>query len=274
MTDLTSAGGDGDPLEALAREVDSIDAALLALIVQRLGLGDRISQLKPPVAGLPLQPGREIAVLRRLMAAASPGLLEPEIVVEIWRTLLAAATRRQRVIDVYVGGGRGDPTRLFDLARRHFGARARIQHVGEPQATLLRVLEAPERSVAVTPWPAAPGVGAWWPALSENRFRNIHLIAGLPQLGNAEETPEACVLAASAPDEAGEDISLLLAFDPHHRVVRALKDAGLNGREIARAEPRVLLRIDGFVGVDDPRAASLTRLGLESVRVLGAYARI
>jgi hypothetical protein len=34
------------------------------------------------------------------------------------------------------------------------------------------------------------------------------------------------------------------------------------------------LRIEGFLGSDDPRAGALVRYGLESVRVLGAYARI
>ncbi len=220
MDDLTSSPV--DPLEALRQEVDGVDTALLALMAQRLTLADRLAALKTAQHGLPFRPGREVALLRRLIALA-PAQVEREFVLEIWRALIAAAVRRQRVVDVVVGGGRGDPTRLFDIARRHFGARTRIHHVGEPQAALLRVLETPDRCVAVTPWPAAPGVGAWWPALSENRFRDLHLIAGLPLLGGEEETPEACVLAAAAPDEAGGDVSLLLAFDPHHRAVRALK---------------------------------------------------
>jgi cytochrome P450 len=88
------------------------------------------------------------------------------------------------------------------------------------------------------------------------------------------EEPEAAVFAATRHEQAGGDVSLLLAFDPHHRVQRALSEQGLVGREVARAEPRVLLRIEGFVAADDPRAAALTRSGLDSVRVLGSYARI
>ena len=75
-------------------------------------------------------------MLRQLLAAA-PAPLERELVIEMWRALVAASLRRQRVIDVVVGGGRGDPTRLFDIARRHFGARTRISHVGEPQNAML-----------------------------------------------------------------------------------------------------------------------------------------
>lgn len=260
----------GESVESIRAEIDRLDDAILGLLAERLRLGDSIAAAKP--AGLPIRPGREITMLRRLIAAA-PAHVERDLVVEVWRSLIAANVRRQRVIDVYVGGGRSDPTRLYDIARRHFGARARVQHVGEPQAALQKVAEKPEDCVAVTPWPTAPGVGSWWPALSESRFHKLHLIAGLPLVGTGEEG-EACVFAAADPEEAGGDVTLLLAFDPHHRAQRALKEAGLEGKEIARSEPRIILRVEGFVGVHDPRGAALTGHGLEGVRVIGSYARV
>lgn len=263
----------GDAVEMIRREIDAVDRTLLAAVAERMALVERLSGLKAVEKGLPIRPGREAALLRRLLDLA-PAQLDRDLVHEVWRALVSASLRRQRVIEVVVGGGRGDPTRLFDIARRHFGARTRIHCVGEAQAALMRVIESPESCVAVTPWPAAPGVGAWWPALSERRFHDLHLIAGLPLLGDAEEMPEACVFAASAPDAGGGDISLLLAFDPHHRVQRALKEVGLEGKEVARAEPRVLLRVEGYVPIGDPRVAALAQHGLENARVLGSYARV
>lgn len=262
----------GDPLEPIRREIDQIDTQLLALFAQRLQQADKLTALKASQAGLPLRPGREVSMLRRLIASA-PAPLDREFVLELWRAIMNAGLRRQRVIDVVVGGGRGDPARLFDVARRHFGARTRIKDLGEPQMALQKAAENPDTIVAVTSWPSAPGVGAWWPALTERRFHSLHLIAGLPLLGSTEE-PEAALFAASPNEEAGGDVSLLLAFDPHHRLQRALNEAGLVGKEIARAEPRVLVRVDGFVSLDDPRAAVLSRAGLDSVRVLGSYARV
>lgn len=263
----------GDPLESIRVEIDRLDDNILALVAERLRLGDRMATAKAPMPGLPIRPGREAAMLRRLIANAQAPI-ERELVVELWRTLIAANLRRQRVIDVYVGGGRGDPTRLFDVARRHFGARTRIQHVGEPQAALQKAVEKPDECVAVTPWPTAPGVGSWWPALSESRFSKLHLIAGLPAVGAAGDDPEACVFATANTEEAGGDISLLLAFDPHHRVQRALKEVGLTGREMARSEPRVVLRVEGFVAVNDPRIGVMLSQGLDGVRVVGSYARV
>jgi chorismate mutase len=271
MNDVSQPGHEA--LEGIRREIDGLDDTMLSLVAERLKLADKLAQMKAQQSGLPVRPGREINLLRRLVDAA-PAPVEAELVVELWRSLMAATLRRQRVIDVVIGGGRSDPARLFDIARRHFGARARIKDLIEPQAALQRVAENPENIVAVTTWPAAPGVGAWWPALSEHRFQRLHIITGLPVVGSAAETPEAAVFAAAEPEEAGGDVSILLGFDPHHRLQRALSDAGFNGKEFARAEPRVLVRIEGYVAVNDPRVAAMTRSGLDGVRVLGSYARI
>ncbi|MDZ4689733.1 chorismate mutase [Terricaulis sp.] len=274
MSDVSPPQGvSGDPIDSVRRQIDTLDSELLSLVARRLQLAEEIVALKAPQAGLPIRPGREVALLRRLVQAA-PEPLERELVVELWRALIAASLRRQRLIDVVVGGGRGDPTRLFDIARRHFGARTRIKDVGEAQTALQKAVENPENTVAVTWWPAAPSVGGWWPALSETRFQSLRLIAGLPLLSTTGE-PEAAVFAASAPEASGSgDVSLLFANDAHHKVQRALNEAGFDGREIARAEPRVLIRVQGFLTSEDPRAMALEHASLRNVRVLGAYAQI
>ena len=261
----------GDTTAAIRAEIDRIDTSLLALFAERLRAADSLVQAGAQEPGLPIRPGREVSLLRRLVAEATAPL-ERETVVELWRALVSASARRHRAFDVVVGGGRGDPTRLFDIARRHFGARTRIKDLGEPQAALQKAAETPDTVVAVTSWPAAPGVGAWWPALSERRFHNLHIVAGLPLMGTGE--PEAAVFAAAVPEESGADVTMLMAFDPHHRLQRAMNEVGFTGKEVARAEPRVLVRIEGFVALNDPRAAAMTRAGLDSVRVLGSYARV
>lgn len=262
-----------DPIETIRREIDGIDSTLLSLIAERLQIADKLTAAKAPQAGLPIRPGREVAMLRRLVASA-PAPLERELVVELWRALIAASLRRQRVIDVVVGGNPKD-FKLFDLARRHFGARTRIEFVEGPTEALKRAADNPQSWVAVTPWPAAPNVGSWWPALTEQRYSQLHIIAALPVLREADDQgPKAAVFAASPPEEAGEDVTIVMAFDRNYRLQRALNDSGLTGKEIARGDPKVMIRIEGFLGPDDPRVGSLTRFGLDSVRVLGSYARI
>ncbi len=268
---IVDAPAQADPISAIRAEIDRIDHALLGLIAERLKLADGLAAPKAAAgAALPLRPGREVKLLRRLIADA-PHPVEAELVVELWRSLIAANVRRQALVDVVVGGG-NDPVRLFDIARRHFGARTRIHRAAEPQTALMRAVSEPT-TVTVTPWPAAPGVGSWWPALSESRFAKLHLIAGLPMRGEGDE-PEAALFAATAPEPAGDDVTLLIVFDPHHRAIRAMNESGLKGKEVARSEPRALLRVEGFIAPDDIRALGMTRFGLDAVRVLGSYARV
>lgn len=249
--------------------IRGIDRSLVMLIAQRL----QLTQGMNGDDALPLRPASELNVLRRLIAEAPQGV-EHELIVEVWRSLIAASARRQRVVDVVVGGARTDPTRLFDIARRHFGARTRISSAVDPQAALMRAIEQPGTCVAVTPWPAAPSVGSWWPALSESRFHKLHLVAGLPVLGPASDMPEAAVFAVMPTEESGGDITLLMTEDPHHRAQRALNEVGLTGKEVARSEPRALIRVEAFLAANDPRARALEGYGLDRVRVLGSYARV
>jgi chorismate mutase len=270
----------GDAIQAIRAQIDQIDADLLSLVGKRLKLAEGLAAPKLAAgAGLPIRPAREVGLMRRLLTQAAGqgagqggGEVEPELVVEIWRTLIAANIRRQAKIEVVIAGG-NDQVRLFDVARRHFGARTKIHRAPDPQTAFLRAVERPD-TVAVTPWPAAPGVGSWWPALSESRFAKLHMIAAVPMNGPASEDPEACVFAATPTEPAGGDISLMIVFDPHHRAQRAMSELGLTGRELARSVPRALIRIDGYLAVDDPRALAMTRYGLDGVRVLGSYARV
>ncbi|HVY85670.1 MAG TPA: chorismate mutase [Caulobacterales bacterium] len=262
-----------DPAAAVRAEMDKVDNAMLELLAQRVRLGDGLKLLKEGEgSSLPIRPAREVALLRRLIAQA-PDEIEPDLVVELWRVLIGANVRRRGPVDILVGGGPREGTRLFDVARRHFGARTRIHRGDDPREVLTRAASEPN-SVAVTPWLAAPGVGSWWPLLSESKFHGLYLVAALPVNGATESDPEAAVFAAMEPEPAGQDVTILFVQDRHHRAQRALADVGFVGKEVARSEPKALIRINGFVAHDDPRVAAMARSGLDGVRVLGSYARV
>jgi chorismate mutase len=269
----SSAAPTPDALAALRAEIDRIDSGLLDLIAERARIGDELGAAKPG-AKLPLRPAREVQLMRRLLAAAQ-GRVDPDLVVEIWRALIAANVRSQKPVDVVVGvGGGADPLRHFDLARRHFGARTRIHRVEAAREALTRSAEL-ENVVAVVPWPNKTGAGMWWHILTESRYHRLFVIAALPMRGGGEEEPEAAVVAAGVPLEpAGDDITLGLAFDRHYKTQRALVEAGLKGAEIARADTRVLVRLDEFMAPEDPRAGLLIRAGLDQFKVVGSYARV
>lgn len=261
------------PLEEARAAIDAVDDQILALIVERTALAARVASAKADESGgtSPLRPAREAVLLRRLIAAA-PKDMDKAIVVEVWRALISGNLRRQQPVDVFAGGA-PDVTRHFDLARRHFGASTRISRCDDARTTLTRMVETPF-SAAVLPFPGTSGAGMWWPMLSERRFHAAQIVAALPLRGAPGGYEGAVVTAGVALEPSGDDRTIALAFDPHHKLARALREADVAGRELARANTHVLVEVDGFLPDGDRRLAALEKAGLDGVRVVGVYARI
>lgn len=260
-------------LDDLRAQIDQLDDHLLGLLAKRAALSGALRKAKAASAGLPIRPAREVAILRRLLAQAPPEV-ERELVVEIWRALMGSNVRAQAAFDI-VTAGATDVVRQFDLARRHFGAGARILKLEDSRAALTRLLD-PAPAVAVLPWLGASGPGGWWPILSETRYQRLGVIAGLPGVspGGSEEPEAALIVVDPVYEPAGGDTTFAVAFDPHYRCGRTLMDAALPGKELARARTLVLIRLEGFVPADDPRLAAAARSGLDALRVIGCFARI
>jgi len=272
-------------LGSLRAELDRLDDALHDTLMRRAEVVAQVAALrvKGPV---PLRPGREAAIIRRLLARHG-GALPVSGVVRIWRELLAATTAQQRPLLVAIGQA-GNPTYLA-LAREHFGALTPLRaYQALAQAT--DAVRAGVATVAVLPMPM-PGEAtsaAWWPAMLHQGGPCIHVVARLPfWMPRPEGSPDvqALVVSAAAPDPSGWDRSLLgleLTLETSAaRLDAALAAAGFRaGTTILRRTPgaageqptaQALVDVEGFVGDDDARLA-----GLQAVRrppvVLGAYA--
>lgn len=267
------APGAAPTLDGLRAEIDRLDDQLLSLLGARAKLSEAMRNAKAGSRGAPIRPAREVALMRRLLAQTPPDV-ERELVVEIWRALISASLRTQANIEILVSGAT-DPVRQFDLARRHFGGGARISRSDDPRTALARPLENPS-AVTVLPWPGSSGPGGWWPILAESKYHRLGIISGLPiNPGVSSEEPEAAVVVADPTFEpTGGDTTFAVAFDPHYRCQRALAEAALPGREVARARTLVLVRLEGFVSIDDTRLPIAARAGLDGLRVIGCYARI
>ncbi|MFM7416430.1 MAG: chorismate mutase, partial [Alphaproteobacteria bacterium] len=76
MNDKPPATQAADPaLQALRAEIDALDDAMHDLLMRRAGVVARMAASRAKVgAGSPLRPGREAAVLRRLLARHSGAL--------------------------------------------------------------------------------------------------------------------------------------------------------------------------------------------------------
>jgi len=286
------AGGDDPPspdgwrdggsrtLAALRAELDRIDDALHDLLMERAGVIEQVARAGK--RGV-LRPGREAAIIRRLLARHHGGL-PAHTLTRIWRELLAGTTGMQGGFSVAVCTAGGE-SQYIQAAREHFGALTPLRaHRGPAQA--IGEVSAGTATIAVLPLPSeteAPR-DAWWTALLHKDEPRIHVTGRLPfWRPRPEGAPDvhALVVAAVAPDASGADRSLLGLELPleasRARLVTALAAAGFEpGQIILRRDPGApaadaLAEVDGFVTDDDPRLGNLDAV-LRRPVVLGAYA--
>ena len=250
--------------------------------MQRAGVVAQIGALG--VKGrTPLRPGREAAIIRRLLARHG-GPFPRSGIVRVWRELINAFTAQQRPVLITVCEAEGGQATL-GLAREQFGALTPLRQHRTP-AQAIREVSAGIATAAVLPLPAEgeTPAAAWWTALLQADDPRIHVVARLPfWAARPEGAPkvQAMVVAAAAPDPSGADRSLLGLELPlevsRARLGTLLAAAGFSaGQVILRRDPgastaRVLVDVEGFVDDADPRLPALQTV-LRPPVVVGAYA--
>jgi chorismate mutase len=106
-------------LDDLRRDIDRIDAAVHALLIERSGIIDRLIAAKRTAeTGSAFRPAREADMLRRLVARHS-GRLPIGTVEHLWRTIISTFTHVQAPYAVHVDAKAG--AALRDAARFQFG---------------------------------------------------------------------------------------------------------------------------------------------------------
>jgi chorismate mutase len=237
-------------LLALRSRLDELDDKIHDLLIERAQVVESVARSGKPSA---FRPGREAAILRRLLARHT-GELPPQTLVRMWRELLAGTTAMQTAVTVAVFDPAPDGT-LQALAREHFGfLTPAIVH--QSAAAALKEVRAGTASVAVLPFPAA--TTAWWEALTDAAPR-LHIIARLPFWGLRKPGvpgADALVVGSAAPDASGSDRSFIAAPDRAR-----LADSGL----ILHAMHGKVAEVEGMVADDEPRLPA-------GAVVLGGYA--
>jgi chorismate mutase len=219
-------------LDQLRAEIDRIDDDLVRLLGQRVEIGRRVAAAKGDSSGPFLRPGREAAILRRLVDQGL-GQVPPMVIERIWREILAANLARQvdPVTAVWDPSGGGS---VLEQARDRGGISTRVELVSSAEAALDAVT-AGRATLAVLP-ALRTTEWRWWPLLLADRTPKPRVIARLPFFGAGEDSVG---VAAQDPDASGDDISY---FAAPGELRGALDTAtGPDG------EVWSLLSVDGFV---------------------------
>lgn len=281
-------------LAALRAEIDALDDRLHDLLMQRAALIESVAR-DAGKTGVKIRPGREAAMLRRLLARHH-GALPPQTLVRLWRELFGGALMIEGGQTVAVCDGESGPDRInadrVALAREHFGPLTPLRRCHNPGQTLAD-LARETAQVAVLP-PLGDGddpVGGWWTSLTTIGPHRFSVIGKLPFWTRRPEgapAGEAYVVAAMRPDASGDDPGSdrgLILLELRAELSRARMIAMMTGAGFApgsiwlkRADAdggmRVLVEVEGLVADDDPRLAALA--GLEGVdgpaAVLGGFA--
>ena len=272
-------------LDALRREIDGIDDAIHDLLMRRTEIVDHIRQAKS--GGVPLRPGREAAVLRRLVARHR-GRFPKTALVRIWREIFSAIVGLQGPFSLAVYRPDGTDGYL-DLARDQYGSHTPV--TGHQSS--YRVIDAVSRgqaTVGILPLPQSDDAEPWWPHLVGSGRDRARIVARLPFAGPSagpNRDLRALVIGKLDRESTGRD-KTFIALDieaplelPPLR--RAFSNAGLQATLVDEwAENKIkgpwlhLAEIEGYLTDDDPRLDALRKaIGEPAQRVvaLGGYAQ-
>lgn len=271
-----------DDLAALRREIDSIDDQLHDLIMRRGDVVAEIGRTKAADGQVTFRPAREAQLLRRLFARHR-GALPARSVLRIWREIIAASIRVQGRMTVGYGPIEGHGTGLR-LAAEHFGLDTPVVRF-DTASQVISAVERGEVSVGLVPLPQDSDPPGWWADIRDKP--DLHAVARLPWFApeGAGAGVGALVVARGAPEESGEDRSMLMfsCATPVSRVrvgdacaAEGLTLVSQAVTEDAHERDRMLhiVEVEGFMGAEDSRIRNVAAaLEASSTRLLGAFAR-
>jgi len=191
-------------LDAIRREIDSIDDQILALLIERFAATTRVKASKAQdgtIAASPFRPAREATMMRRLIAAAGTSL-SPELLVRLWRVILSASKQSQAPVTLHMDFALGSDLGARLLVSQHFiGMKVELHH--SPGQALEAVGKVNGDLALIAP------SSEWAAGFLSGAVRTAQVIATLPAI-IGDNQPQILVFGHSTPHPSGDDETLLL----------------------------------------------------------------
>lgn len=174
MGNKTGGTGGEEQIDALRRQIDNIDRQLHDLLMQRADVVRQVGVAKgnPPKGAAAIRPGREVTMLRDLLAHHD-GPLPATAIVNFWRQFISAFTRIEGPILICLANE--DPI-LGGLARAHFGADGLYEVAADNTALLAACAD--KGALGVAPLMDA-SAAPWWRLLAQ-QDGDVSVFAGVP----------------------------------------------------------------------------------------------
>jgi len=173
---------DRPSLTDLRQDIDRIDAAMHALLMERGEIIDRLIAAKQTQeTGSAFRPAREADIMRRLIERHR-GNLPLDTAESIWRVIISTFTYVQAPFSVHADLSAGDAA-MRDSARFHFGFTVPfVPHMGA--ASVVEAVTESKGDLGLVPAFAVASAGPWWAALEFDSAPKI--IARLPFVERAD----------------------------------------------------------------------------------------
>lgn len=270
-----------ETLASLRAEIDALDDRLHDLLMERALIIERVAR-DGGKTGVPIRPGREAAMLRRLLARHR-GALPPQTILRIWRELFSGALMIEGGLTIAVADG--GQAELPAVAREHFGPLTALRRHRTPSQALADLTNGAAHA-AVLPLPSDEDddQAAWWVGLMHGGVPRLAIVAKLPFWARRTEgVPQAgaYVVASLAPDPSGADRSLIgIEIAPDMSTARIAGQLTSAGFDVGSILPRraakqevgyALADVEGLVVRDDPRLSAIAGFMATPV-ILGSYA--
>ena len=247
---MSQGKSEAPSLDVVRQRIDALDTELLRLVDERASLARIVAAAKQAAGDgdkFGLRPGREAAILRRLVAAERAAA-NPSLVVRIWRELIGDSLASQGPFHIAVWGGR-DPGRAVELARNRFGAAPPLRQAARPEDAIAAARTS--GGVAVC---ALTSDNAWWGRLLAEP--TLRVFAALPCLA-AWGPMSALAVAAVDVEPTGDDRTFWVtdAPGPAPAIEAILSRDGVAADLISEAGGLKLFMLAGYYQPDDERLA-------------------
>jgi chorismate mutase/prephenate dehydratase len=224
-------------LDAIRRDIDSIDDQILALLECRFAATGRVKASKSSdgsIASSPLRPAREAAMLRRLIGKAGPAV-PPDVLVRLWRVILSASTQFQAPVTLHIDEALGKDPGMSLLMSQHFCGMQINLHPSPISA--LGALRASPGDLAIV-----DTTSSWASGFSGHANEDARIIGTLPVISTGT-VPLLLIFGHAESQESGDDETIMLAPGPLKHLPAAIWQAALGSF--------TLISIPGFLGAGD-----------------------
>lgn len=214
-------------LDALRREIDSIDDQILRLLGHRFAATSKVRAAKAhdgSIAASPFRPARESAMMRRLIGEAGHSI-EPELLVRLWRVILSASIQSQAPVTLHMDASLGHDLSTRLLVAQHFCGMAVELH--QSTSTALAAVARAKGDLALI----APS-SDWAAAYASGLAGGAEVIVTLPALAGGSQ-PQLLVFGHATPQPSGDDETLLLLPEEAPKLATALWQAHSGTAQLA-----------------------------------------